>query len=263
MSLPKEFENILADIEYICVAAETTHLTIFQVLESMTSIRKSPLLYAFPYMCQYITDCYTLYQEFTAMLLTCQDIMRDPRWMYRPLEISFINVEFSPEEGPFSDTVAITTDLNLNSNTLTVSFYDHFDRGSSIYKTAHNVIHKDIQTDVFAKKIFRHFSSRIDLRLITLGLSVSDTRHNREYRNLADDVRTNYGNDLRLSNLFFFSFDPERCRQDAILFRSTAESRSIIGNQVADHIRYQPGNAGFDDAAADFARVSENRHFNI
>lgn len=53
--LPREFDRILSDIASLCDAAETRQLSI---LDMMTPVNASPLVYAFPSVYEYTNACH-------------------------------------------------------------------------------------------------------------------------------------------------------------------------------------------------------------
>lgn len=261
MPLPREFEQILADIDSLCVSAEERQLSVFDVFEILTPITASPLLSAFPFIYDYVNAWESMIEDIWSILLSCQAIIRSSRYRNFVLHTTFEFVERTCNITRYYEYrygcnfVMVKTHVQ---NSLKMSFYCGSPSLDAKYDLDEN---QDIPIDVFRKYIFEKISSRVDMKCInqpnshnvgefvSYGYMSMKSARPRVY----EELKGLYG-PLILQNTMM-KFDPSLCRQDALAFRSRAEAKNIIGLQASDFIRYKPGNDGFDDSAAHFANM--------
>lgn len=255
MSLPREFENTLAEVEDLCVKAETYDLSVLEVLEMMKPISKSPLLYAFPFICDYINACDALLDGFSTLLLRCHDIMVDsPHEDFVEIVIGIFESQNASEVSKIirdyraipRNCKGVQINIWIHDNEIALNFFRQgLQPESCRHYRVRCLISRDIPIAVYGEDIYRFLSSRADIYCKNKGPSFF----------VRADIQK------RISDLYgtwpfsnhVMAFDPRVCRQDATQFRLRAEANCRIGQHAANIVRYKPGNEGYDETASHFA----------
>lgn len=251
MVLPKEFTDVLAGVELLCVSAESDDISIFRVLELLKPIRSSPLRYAFPFICSYITACNAFVDDFIEVLMKYQNIARDS---YKELyggALYFIVNMVDAENGSRDEILRAVMFLTGEKNNM---IFVLFPKTGQTSRNRFELRHEAIPIH-YVKQLLIGISSRANFQCASVFHTGNAWAQLTDpvYLNALDNIIFKYGPMLLTNHMV--AFDPQICRQDAINFRSRAEMKYRVGVYVANHVKYKPGSDGYDETAAHFATI--------
>lgn len=221
--MTRNLNKFLDAIESLCVAFETKELSVLDLLEHM---KKN--VDAIPCIESYIRDCQNTLDDFSKMISTCQDIMRDSTYHDRNLKmfvklrmvegayltnISFMNSMFGNNFNGVSSIVFI------HKESLVITFHSQgvrFQSDESLLLRS-----KDrIPIEDCKREFFKRIDSRASIQCVSENLTVSEKGPTWEFRDdIMKKITSIYG-PLSLTN-HITAFDPIVCRKQAIEFLET------------------------------------------
>lgn len=265
MSLPKEFKNLLNNVEYMCDEAEENDLSVCLVLDLMTPIGDSSLLYGFASIVDYINASNALFDAIWQPIRSCQHIMNDPTFR-EPLFVfrHILLMETWPwEKGPARTKrfrgfiVTVVLDFSNNSCIVTI----HKNRGGNEFgDVSFNL--RNLPVSVFKHEIFKRLNSKKNIECRKRGFNVWETNDLNAARVHRDDL-TQYFKQVcderedTSRKTHMFAFNENTCRREAEDFRRRANMKHDVGIHAANYTRYKPGNDGFTESAEHFASLVE------
>lgn len=281
MSMPREFHEVLSQVDFLCSRLRETSLSgnlrdftsVHELLEMMAPILSNPLRYVFPSVDMYSDACDRMFSQFSNMLIDFDYILNHPEWYAHlgcsikwPVSLECRKPSQSEDAGPYKPLILELEIMNFpNRDLANINF-----RGRGLTTLinlrtpggmeGHAV---DLLEVVFIsfhdleKRMMRKMNCRMeyvsavnagDITLNSWGGPQTRDHEDMEM-NIRDEMKTHV-----VSTSLIPAFDVVSLEREANEFRIRASLMSTVGQHAADHVRFIPGNSGYHEAAHDFTQ---------